>query len=315
MERLGKTQIRLARSVGLLVLLVACVTGEPVTLRLTIELDESAGVVGVESDAVDRVILVIQSRLDEFGVRRAVLERAGRNRIVATLPRVRDTDRLREIITTQGFLEFRITDMVREFERALDRIDSALLRAGVTEGPSETIFSGFLNTGQIAGEVVVVEEDVPQVTRLMEHPEFQRNVPRGIDLLWGREPMSLGGRLYRGLYAVESQPIITGEHLSDAQAQLDPVTNQAVVNFELTRAGGRVFGRETAKHVNEFMAIVLDGRVQGMPPIIRGQIRRRGQIELGNTSIQAAQDLALVLRMGALPVPIRIVEARVDSGR
>lgn len=330
----------------------------PVTLSLTIELDEGAGAVSGADDAVDRVILIIQSRLEEFGVRRPVLERVGRNRIVATLPRVRDAGRLREIITTRGFLEFRITDMQREFEGALDRIDRALVRAGVTVGersastvapqtaiqqllgaatdttiqsgdsaagadavdvaterPSETIFSGFLNTGQLPGEVFVVEEDVPQVTRLMEHPEFQRNVPRGIDLLWGREPMSLGGRLYRGLYAVESRPIITGEQLSDAQAQLNPITNQAVVNFQLTRAGGRIFARATGEHVNDFMAIVLDGRVQGQPPVIRSQIRRQGQIELGNTSIGAAQDLALVLRIGALPVPIRIVEAPVDSGR
>ncbi len=112
------------------------------------------------------------------------------------------------------------------------------------------------------------------------------------------------------LYAVESRPIITGERLSDAQAQLDPITNQAVVNFQLTRAGGRIFGRATAEHINDYMAIVLDGRVQGQPPIIRGQIRRQGQIELGNTSIGAAQDLALVLRAGALPAPIVIVEER-----
>lgn len=135
-------------------------------------------------------------------------------------------------------------------------------------------------------------------------------MPRGIDLLWGLQPMSIAGRAYRGLYAVNARPIITGEHLSDAQAQLDPIYNSAVVNFQLTRGGGRIFGRETAAHVNDFMAIVLDGRVQGQPPVIRSQITRRGQIELGNTSIQDAQDLALVLRAGALPAPIVIVEER-----
>ena len=58
------------------------------------------------------------------------------------------------------------------------------------------------------------------------------------------------------------------------------------------------------------MAIVLDGRVQGRPPVIQSQIQRRGQIELGSASIQDAQDLALVLRAGALPAPIAIVEER-----
>ncbi len=178
------------------------------------------------------------------------------------------------------------------------------------DAPVTAIFSGFLNQGDLPGEFLVTEEDVPRVTQLIEHPEFQRNMPRGFDLRWGREPMSIVGRLYRGLYALESRPIITGDRLSDAQAQLDPVFNQAVVNFQLTRAGGRIFGRATAEHVEDYMAIVLDGRVQGRPPVIRSQIRRSGQIELGNTSIQAAQDLALVLRAGALPAPIQIVEER-----
>ena len=178
------------------------------------------------------------------------------------------------------------------------------------DAPVTAIFSRFLNQGQLPGEFLVAEEDVPRVTQLIEHPEFQRNMPRGFDLRWGREPMSIVGRMYRGLYSVESRPIITGDRLSDAQAQLDPVFNQAVVNFQLTRAGGRIFGRATLEHVNDYMAIILDGRVQGQPPIIRSQIRRNGQIELGNTSIQAAQDLALVLRAGALPAPIRIVEER-----
>ena len=199
------------------------------------------------------------------------------------------------------------TDTTTQSTDSAGTADSLDVEADV---PVTAIFSRFLNQGQLPGEFLVAEEDVPRVTQLIEHPEFQRNMPRGFDLRWGREPMSMGGRMYRGLYAVESRPIITGDRLSDAQAQLDPVFNQAVVNFQLTRAGGRIFGRATLEHVNDYMAIILDGRVQGQPPIIRSQIRRNGQIELGNTSIQAAQDLALVLRAGALPAPIRIVEER-----
>ena len=96
------------------------------------------------------------------------------------------------------------------------------------------------------------------------------------------------------LYALESRALITGQELADAQAQIDPTFNQAVVNFQLTRRGGRVFGRGTAENVGNYMAIILDGRVQGRPPVIRSQITRNGQIELGNSQIQDAQDLALV---------------------
>ena len=56
------------------------------------------------------------------------------------------------------------------------------------------------------------------------------------------------------------------------------------------------FRSETGKHIQDYMAIVLDDRVQGAPPVIRSQITTRGQIELGSASLQQAQDLALVLR-------------------
>jgi preprotein translocase subunit SecD len=135
-------------------------------------------------------------------------------------------------------------------------------------------------------------------------------MPRGIELLWAASPVSQGARSYRALYAVQSRPIITGEYLADARAQLDQVYNQAIVTFQLTRTGGRIFGRETGRHVGDYMAIVLDGRVQGAPPVIRSQINQRGQIELGSASLQQAQDLALVLRAGALPAPLVIVEER-----
>ncbi|HEX2281083.1 MAG TPA: protein translocase subunit SecD, partial [Thermomicrobiales bacterium] len=99
-------------------------------------------------------------------------------------------------------------------------------------------------------------------------------------------------------------------NLVDAQAQLDPLTNGPIVTFELDRAGGRKFGEETGKHVGDYMAILLDGRVQGRPPVIQSRIGRNGQITLGGKSLQEAQDLALTLKAGALPIPLQIVEER-----
>src|SRR5207247_2402309 len=127
---------------------------------------------------------------------------------------------------------------------------------------------------------------------------------------WGTEVESRGARSYRALYAVQDKPIITGEELEKASARRDQLTNQSVVEFTLSRRGGRLFERETARHVNDYMAIILDGRVQGQPPIIKSQIGQRGQIELGSRTLQEANDLALVLRAGALPAPLSIVEER-----
>ena len=170
------------------------------------------------------------------------------------------------------------------------------------------VFSQLLYTGSQPGEYLVPEEAVAQVDQLVRHPVLRGALPPGIDLLWGSEPLLQDTQLLRPLYAVESRPIVTGEQVMDATAQIDPMFDTRVVTFELTRAGGRIFARETARHINDYLAIVLDGRVQGQPPIIRSAIGRRGQIELGSMSIQEAQDLAVILRVGPLPAPIRVVE-------
>jgi preprotein translocase subunit SecD len=148
------------------------------------------------------------------------------------------------------------------------------------------------------------------VDSLIQRPDVKQLVPRGLDLKWGAQVESRGAKSYRPLYAVESRAIITGEELQKATARRDQLTNQSVVEFTLSRRGGRKFGEETARHIQDYMAIILDGRVQGQPPVIRSQINSRGQIELGTKPLQEASDLALVLRAGALPAPLTIVEER-----
>jgi preprotein translocase subunit SecD len=103
---------------------------------------------------------------------------------------------------------------------------------------------------------------------------------------------------------------VTGERLIDASAQIDQVTQRRVVAFTLDRAGGRSFGQETGRHVGDYMAIVLNDKVQGQPPVIQSRIDQHGQIELGNRSLAEAQDLALTLKAGALPVPLKILAER-----
>src|SRR5207247_683773 len=160
---------------------------------------------------------------------------------------------------------------------------------------------------------LVPEEQSPLVDSLINRPDVRAAMPRGIDLRWGSQSESRGARAYRALYAVDSRPIITGEELVKATARRDPVTNQSIVPFQLSHRGARKFSDETARHINDYMAIILDNRVQGQPPVIHGQIGANGQIELGNKPLQEASDLALVLRAGALPAPLTIVDERTIS--
>ncbi|MGH7559860.1 MAG: protein translocase subunit SecD [Gemmatimonadales bacterium] len=169
---------------------------------------------------------------------------------------------------------------------------------------------GAAGDGGIPGEYVVLESAYARVDSMLHLPEVRALWPRGVEFFWAGQATSVGVSQYRYLYALQNRAIITGERLVDATAQLDPLTNSPIVVFELDRAGGRQFGNETGRHVGDFMAILLDQRVQGRPPVIQSRIERRGQITLGNRSLQEAQDLALTLRAGALPVPLRIVEER-----
>jgi protein-export membrane protein SecD len=160
------------------------------------------------------------------------------------------------------------------------------------------------------GEYVVPETAFPRVDSLINIPAVARQLPRGVVLRWSSAPTSIGVQQYRYLYALDDRPIVTGSNLENAGAQLDPLTNGPIVTFQLDRAGGRKFGDETGRHVGDYMAILLDGRVQGRPPVIQSRIGRNGQITLGNKSLQEAQDLALTLKAGALPIPLKIVEER-----
>jgi len=317
-------------------------------IHLALEVDQSKGSVPDCADAIQRAEKVVRTRIDEFGTSEPVVQIQGRCRLIVELAGEKDPARAKSIIQRTAFLEFRITDMKSLFRDALPEIDKALRRAGVTapgqgaaaasvtqlfgsdtgkaKGKAKAqkgkaakdttdqnapgALSSLLFQGQIPGEYLVPEEQVPVAESLLARPDVQRLIPRGIELKWGTEVLSRAGRSYRSLYAGEDRPIITGEYLQDAKATRDPLTNQSVVNFVLSRRGGRIFERETGRHVNDYMAIILDGRVQGQPPVIKSQIGQRGQIELGAKPLQDAQDLALVLKAGALPAPLTIIEER-----
>jgi preprotein translocase subunit SecD len=173
------------------------------------------------------------------------------------------------------------------------------------------VLASLIQPGEgLPGEFLVPETAFPRVDSLINLPAVQRLVPRGLVLRWAAAPTSVGVQSYRYLYVLQERSIVTGANLVDAQAQLDQVTNAPIVTFRLDNAGGRRFGDETGRHVGDYMAIVLDGRVQGRPPVIQSRIGRNGQITLGGKSLQEAQDLALTLKAGALPIPLKIIEER-----
>ena len=108
---------------------------------------------------------------------------------------------------------------------------------------------------------------------------------------------------------VSKRIIISGENLLDAQPRMDPQTNETIVSFSLDRVGAKRFGKATSTGIGKQLAIVLDGKIISAP-VIRDTIAGgSGQIS-GGFTFQSATDLALLLRSGALPAPLNIIEER-----
>jgi preprotein translocase subunit SecD len=170
--------------------------------------------------------------------------------------------------------------------------------------------SALLLRGDGEGVFFVSETDVETAKEFLALPEVQVAIPRGVSLQWGTDLVGSGAQVYRRLYVLESDAFLTGEMLENAVANRDPQYNQPVVSFQLNRRGGRRFQELSGANIGNFLAIVLDGEVMSAP-VIRDRIGASGQIEMANSPIEEARDLALVLRAGALSAPLEIVEQRV----
>ena len=108
---------------------------------------------------------------------------------------------------------------------------------------------------------------------------------------------------------VNKRIILNGENLLDAQPQMNNQTNETVVSFTLDRVGAKRFGKATRTGIGKQLAIVLDGKIVSAPVIRDAIVSGSGQIS-GNFTFQSATDLALLLRSGALPAPLNIIEER-----
>ncbi|MGI8401719.1 MAG: protein translocase subunit SecD [Gemmatimonadaceae bacterium] len=205
--------------------------------------------------------------------------------------------------TAAGLQSLFTTDTSKKTDST--KTDSAKAALAATGGPGA--FSKLVQQGGMPGEYYVAQTDVPTLTQYLAMPEVAAALPPGKVLRWSSDTTSLSNRVYRALYVLDAKPIITGEFLTDAKPNTSP-TEGNLVQFTMNNVGARRFRTETSRHIQDMMAIVLDQRVMGRPPVIQSAIGANGQITMGGKDLQAAQDLALVLRAGSLPVPLKVVD-------
>jgi preprotein translocase subunit SecD len=138
-----------------------------------------------------------------------------------------------------------------------------------------------------------------------QEPSVAGRVPPGSILLPSNDEVGSDGR--PRMYMLKKRVMISGDTLADSQATFQD--NQPVVSFRFDTIGGKRFGKATTENVGKLFAIVLDNKVISAP-VIREPILGGSGVISGRFSVQAAQDLSLLLRAGALPAPLTILEER-----
>jgi preprotein translocase subunit SecD len=311
-------------------------------MQLTLEVDESKQAnTKVGTDALDLALTVVRSRIDEFGVAEPIVQRVGERKITVELPGIEDRERATAVVQRSAVLKFQITDKSQALERAIPRLDALVKERGLvartaagdanadsaktalgglfqeatdstktdtaataTDGP----FRRMVQAGNMPGQYIVLASDVAELERYLSDSVVRAALPPGKQVAWGADSIMFGTQVYKPLYVLDARAIIDGTYLLDAKPNQDPIEG-AKVDFQFNNAGGNQFRKETARHIGDNMAIVLDERVISAP-VIQSAIGARGQITMGGRDIQGAQDLALVLRAGSLPVPLKVTEAR-----
>jgi preprotein translocase subunit SecD len=289
--------------------------------------------------AIDRGMEIVRNRVDQYGVSEPNVQKLGGTRIIVELPGVSREQEVRQLLQGTALLEFKLLKDADVAYRVMEAIDKALATTAVIdtadtaaqnvlgdttkvttpEGemtPAELALKhpflsvAIVNPKQFPGEAVVLEENKEKVRRLLGRDEVKHLIPSDMQFLWSAKARIFGdGQRYYLLYPVRSTPELTGGVITRAQHSVDPNYNQWIVSMEMNSEGAKDWARITGANVNKRIAIVLDDAVFSAPVV-------RGKITGGNSQIEGMENqdearlLEIVLKAGALPAPVDIIEQR-----
>ncbi len=234
----------------------------------------------IRENAIDQCLEIIRNRIDQFGVTEPVIVKQGTDKIVVQLPGVKDPERALKLIGQTAQLEFKLVD-----EEAMSRIDIAgLIAKAIREGRLKPDAS---------------REEVNRVLRPYIPPDDE------IYFLVEKDPQT--GRVIKKPLLLKKRAVLTGDMVKTARVRIGGVYNEPYVALELTDRGARIFERVTAENVGRRLAIVLDDVVRSAP-VIREKIPGGHAQITGSFTYEEAADLAIVLRAGALPAPVKVIQ-------
>ena len=225
----------------------------------------------IKANAVNQSLEILRNRIDQFGVAEPVIIRQGDDEIVIQLPGVKDPKRALKLLGDTAQLEFKI---VADSEGV-----------NVAELVAQTIRSGTWHDG----------EGVKKLNQLLEN-----RLPRDTSVYFEKEVDPVTKRETSRPLLLQNKILMTGEMIKDARVRVGGNFNEPYVSLDMTGSGARIFGNITEKNVGNRMAIVLDDIVRSAPVIREKILGGSAQIS-GSFTHEDATDLAIVLRVGALP--------------
>lgn len=298
-------------------------------------------------DAVNRAVEIIRNRVDQYGVSEPSIQRQGERRIIIELPGIAKEEEARQLLQGTALLEFKLVrepDFTFAIMEKIDQVlagknlndstdandsatvanDSTTAAAGTT-APADTnkqltaeefakehpFFAiALLDPQGRSADAYVKESEKTKLERILSRPEVKKVIPDNIEFLFSAKPITYqeGEGIFL-LYCVNKAAELTGGVVTNAVATIDPATSAPIVTMEMNSEGATEWARITGSNVDKRCAIILDGAIFSAPTI-RGKIPGgRSQIE-GMADLQEAKLLEIVLKAGALPAPVDIIEER-----
>ena len=225
----------------------------------------------IKDSAINQALETIRNRIDQFGVAEPLIQRQGQKQIVVQLPGIKDPKMAKDLIKQTALLEFKMLD-----EEAQMKVE-------------------------LPGRILKGKDREDALLKQVES-----KVPEGDQILFERVTQKDGMQEYLIPYLVKKRVMLAGDVLSDARVSIGQF-NEPYVSVTFDAKGAREFDRITGDNVKKRMAIVLDNTIYSAPVIQERITGGRAQIT-GTFSMEEANNLAIVLRAGALPAPLKIIQ-------
>ena len=323
-------------------------------------------------DAIDRVLEILQNRVDQFGVSEPTIQKQGNRRIIVELAGIQDSERARALLQSTAHLEFFLVKSPEVTNDILSQIDKAVKgdeelealaaavggeQAQTEDGELEVSNDQTISISELFGEgglssedaesgdtTVVVDQNIFQerpfsamlralgnniavpeknlyaIKKIINKPEVQDKLALGNGrFLFAPEAESFttNSGLEEPLvymYYLEHDADLTGGVIEEANATIggqgSSAVGQPIVLLDMNSEGARTWSRITGANIGRRIAIVLDKKVH-MAPSIRTKITDGGTMIEGFANMDEAKDIAIVLRAGAFPAPVKIIEERI----